>query len=467
MNDPNDPDLVGRLKERFLEGTNDPIVILNHLLIVRWANSAAINLLGDHAVVGRTWNLTPEAAAESWPLISAARRAADTGSSYMGTLSKPDSVWRFMVIPLRVEAEGTIGVGIHLHNIRELAIAAGHTGQAPTEWRRLFEAVDHPTFVLDTEQRIISANASAVSLLRASSEEELIGHHCYELFHHTDSPPEGCPAAALIASTSPEPQSAEMTALGRVFSVSTSPLFDASGKLWRVIHVATDVTEEKRAWDAAQLYLDILAHDVANYLQAIVFATSSMQQSDNHMRESLVNMVFDSVDRITHLIARARAIEGLETSPLTETVLQDVLTELAEQIRNEHPEVEVKSSLPPVACVVLASEYVRDLFECILENAIRHNLGEDKRVWISLKAVAGGFEVTVADNGPGLTQSEKKSLLNGTRRFGGVGIHQAKIIARRYGATIVIRDRVDEDPQYGAEFAIWFPRPPSLRTEAT
>ncbi|MCW3987411.1 MAG: hypothetical protein NWE87_03755, partial [Candidatus Bathyarchaeota archaeon] len=45
-----------------------------------------------------------------------------------------------------------------------------------------------------------------------------------------------------------------------------------------------------------------------------------------------------------------------------------------------------------------------------------------------------------------------------SRRFGGVGLHQAKHIIEKYGGRIEAYDRVHGQPGRGAGILMWFPK---------
>ncbi len=61
-------------------------------------------------------------------------------------------------------------------------------------------------------------------------------------------------------------------------------------------------------------------------------------------------------------------------------------------------------------------------------------------------------------DGPGIPDKNKATLFNPERRFGGVGIHQAKQIAEKFGGCISVADRIDGAHSEGASFKIWIPR---------
>ncbi|MBA4396012.1 MAG: hypothetical protein C0394_01280 [Syntrophus sp. (in: bacteria)] len=123
--------------------------------------------------------------------------------------------------------------------------------QSRQDWDNIFQAISHPTLILDPRHGIIDAN-KAVTCAAGISRTELIGRRCYEIFHGGDavSPAQGCPMEKMIASGRAETGETEMEALGGAFLVSCTPVLDGQGRIEKVIHIATDITERRRAEQA-------------------------------------------------------------------------------------------------------------------------------------------------------------------------------------------------------------------------
>ncbi len=117
---------------------------------------------------------------------------------------------------------------------------------ARQEWENIFQAIGHPTLLLDPDHNIIAANRVAIKAT-GRSEAELVGKKCWEIFHRTDQPPSGCPLEKMSKSGHLETAEMEIEALGGIFMASCTPVLDAAGKLEKVIHIATDVTEHRLA----------------------------------------------------------------------------------------------------------------------------------------------------------------------------------------------------------------------------
>ena len=116
------------------------------------------------------------------------------------------------------------------------------------EWMTIFQAIGHPTVILDPEHRIVQAN-QAVCRVLGKSEAELVGKSCFELFHAagSDRPPAGCPMQQMRGSGRIETVEMEMEALDGSFIIACTPVLDDDGQLQKIIHIATDITERKRA----------------------------------------------------------------------------------------------------------------------------------------------------------------------------------------------------------------------------
>ena len=135
------------------------------------------------------------------------------------------------------------------HLKAEKARSIAELREARRDWEEIFQAIGHPTLILESEYNIVNANRAAcqaVGLLEA----ELRGRKCYEIFHDSQQPPENCPLKKMLHSGRLEAMEMEMNALGGAFIVSCTPVLDEAGRLQKVIHIATDITPRKRAEEA-------------------------------------------------------------------------------------------------------------------------------------------------------------------------------------------------------------------------
>ena len=119
------------------------------------------------------------------------------------------------------------------------------------DWENIFQAISHPTLILDPQHRVIAANRSAVQKT-GISDQNLKDMHCYEVFHRTRRPNRSCPMERIMKSGQPRMLEMELKALGGTFLVTCTPVMDGNGQLEKVIHIATDISQRKQAEKALQ-----------------------------------------------------------------------------------------------------------------------------------------------------------------------------------------------------------------------
>ena len=133
----------------------------------------------------------------------------------------------------------------------ELSRANEALDEARRNWEEIFQAIGHPTLILDPEHGIIEANRATLTALGKTA-AEIKGRKCYEFFHHQDQPPADCPLLKLQNSGQLETVDMEVEALEGAYLVSCTPVFDAQGNFRKVIHIATDITDRKRVEEALE-----------------------------------------------------------------------------------------------------------------------------------------------------------------------------------------------------------------------
>lgn len=114
------------------------------------------------------------------------------------------------------------------------------------EWENIFQAIGHPTLILGPDQGLLAINRAG-ERLAGQSAQELIGRKCFDVFHGTSEPPDGCPFRKMEQSRAVETSGMELETLGRFFLVSCTPVLDGDGNIEKIIHLATDITDQKQS----------------------------------------------------------------------------------------------------------------------------------------------------------------------------------------------------------------------------
>ena len=96
----------------------------------------------------------------------------------------------------------------------------------------------------DLDLNIIWANKSSADSV-GMTQEEIVGKHCYEIWHKKKVPCEGC--IVLKAKKTKQPQSGETTTPdGKIWSLRGYPVLDDQGEVVNLIELGMDVTAKKQ-----------------------------------------------------------------------------------------------------------------------------------------------------------------------------------------------------------------------------
>ena len=117
--------------------------------------------------------------------------------------------------------------------------------RARAEWEATFQAISDGISIHDAGFRLMRVNRALTDRLGVAT-EELVGHTCYELFHHTTTPPDWCSHLKAMKTGQPQTVEIEEPVLDGTFMISAYPLFDEQGQVSGSVHVFKDITERKQ-----------------------------------------------------------------------------------------------------------------------------------------------------------------------------------------------------------------------------
>jgi PAS domain S-box-containing protein len=140
-------------------------------------------------------------------------------------------------------------IAIYAMDITERKQAEEVLRDAAHEWSTSFDAMPDGVSIHALDHTILRVNQTLCQLLGKKS-EELVGKKCYDVFHGTDDPIACCPIEMTRKTRSKAQAEFFETALDKWLAVSSSPIFDDSGQLIRLVHVASDITGRRQMDDS-------------------------------------------------------------------------------------------------------------------------------------------------------------------------------------------------------------------------
>ncbi|MFW9973799.1 MAG: PAS domain S-box protein [Candidatus Thorarchaeota archaeon] len=236
--------------------------------------------------------------------------------------------------------------------------------------------------------------------------------------------------------------------------ISATPYFERSGKFIGTFAVITEISSQKEAEETVQFYLDLLGHDITNQLQVIMTSTGLLEEEvpPSYIVDARKD-ILDAVERCNRLITKVKRAAQIRYIPLSRIDAIPILKEkikVLERVYNAQVHVQgLKKNL-----IVEADVLLGELLWNLLENAARHNPKEMKQVWIECEEKTNSYNIIIADDGPGLSDLRKSTLLKERKHGGGVGIALVSQMIRKYGGSIEVQDRVNGRPALGSKFIV-------------
>ncbi|MGV9173373.1 MAG: PAS domain S-box protein [Promethearchaeia archaeon] len=268
------------------------------------------------------------------------------------------------------------------------------------------------------------------------------------------------------------------------------PRFNEDDELIGIIVSAVDITSLKKmekkwkksrnkykeAYNRAEFYRDLFAHDINNILQGILSAIQLLELSTDGLEDhpeisDLINSIEYSIKKGSRLVKNIQKFSLIEDiqPDLNEIDALELLTEIKRNILNRFPKHKIKIQMETELkhANVMANYFLEDVFDNLLLNAVDHNDSERIRIFIRItkekKRGKSFIKFEFMDNGRGIEDAQKERVfLRGDIRenhsYGrGLGLSLVKKIIDSYDGEIWIENRVKNDYTKGSNFIVLIP----------
>ena len=336
----------------------------------------------------------------------------------------------------------------------------------------IVESTDDAIVGADRAGRITHWNPGAVRLL-GYEREEIVGQYVRALVRHEDFESQNARFSRVLAGERVERIETQwMREDGALLDIvlTASPLRDRSGEVVGASAVVHDITARKR--DEAELrrshaelerFADIAAHDLREPLMAITQLTSLLERGVDSQREEIVTHLRAAAQHgsrlVDGLLDLARVGRGAPPAQPVDLrrVMEGLLDTLAPQIEAAGARVEV-GPLPTVLGV--EGELAR-VFQNLLANALKFRGDAPPVVAVSAARSAREWTLTVADNGPGVSERNRDRIfelfargqVDGQAPGTGLGLAVCRKVVELHGGRIW----VEPAPGGGSAFRMTLP----------
>ena len=238
------------------------------------------------------------------------------------------------------------------------------------------------------------------------------------------------------------------------------------------------VSEEKykEAYNRAEFYKDLFAHDINNILQSILsgIQISQLIVDDPEKHDNLkINskIIEEQVIRGAKLVSNVRKLSQLEGTEQRLkkieifTILKNTISFLKKSYKEKNLAIRVDSEGEKL--FIKANNLLEDVFENLLINSIRHNKNLTIEITVRIsKEQQNGIsylKMEFIDNGLGIADIMKKKIFNRGNNekkssLGmGLGLSLVRGIIETYNGKIWVEDRVKGDRSKGSNFVLLIP----------
>ncbi len=259
-------------------------------------------------------------------------------------------------------------------------------------------------------------------------------------------------------------------------SWTNKAIFHGEGQVKEILSVGNDITERVKAEQSlkvakmqAELYLDLMGHDINNMHQVALGYLELARDMDGEGRGKFLDKPMEVLRRSNRLIQNVQKLQKLRDGVFRTgrvdlaVVLREVLSQY-DRMHDKAIALDLKGGGP---YTVMANELLHDVFANIVDNAIKHANGDTPDIRISLDTVGDNglryHRVAVEDKGPGISDDLKDKVFNrmlrGTTRAKGMGLglYLVKSLVDSYDSRVWVEDRVPGDHTKGARFIVMLP----------
>ena len=229
----------------------------------------------------------------------------------------------------------------------------------------------------------------------------------------------------------------------------------------------------REAYNRAEFYKDVFAHDVSNILQGILSSIEMCKLGLSDIQEEIdlvkfYGIIEAQVNRGVNLVSNIRKISSIDDieNSLTSIDLSKLINISLEHVNKtfpkKHIQTECKREFDEI--FVVANNLLKDVVDNILHNAVKHNKSPIIKIVVRISKVIQNnikyIKLEFIDNGLGIADTYKtiifqRGALDTTSFYRiGLGLSLVKRLVESYDGKIWVEDHIKGDHTKGSKFIL-------------
>jgi len=257
-----------------------------------------------------------------------------------------------------------------------------------------------------------------------------------------------------------------------------------------VLSIMIDITEKKKAekklkesemktrqaYNRAEFYKDLFAHDINNILQnlssAIEINQERLQKLKGTKKIEEINLLMrEQVNRGAKLVSNIRKLTQIEEHKFEFqeveglSILKNSISFVKKSFRHRDLNIHIDTHLEKFH--LYANELLQEIYDNILINAVKYTVDEPVEIQVKIteeiKNDAKLFKLEFIDHGIGIQDNIKEKIFH--RSFTearsvsgmGLGLSLVKMIVSTFKGEIWVENRIENDYEKGSNFIVLLP----------
>ncbi|HEY0090734.1 MAG TPA: PAS domain-containing protein, partial [Candidatus Lokiarchaeia archaeon] len=360
------------------------------------------------------------------------------------------------------------------------------------ELETILDIIPGMIFCKDKNGKITRANKSFADFLNLKK-EEMIGRTSFDLFPKEQADAFQKDDLEVINTGKPKLNIEEIVDFPgkNIYSITQKlPLTNDQGDIVGLIGLAIDITDRKRAeesvkeserkyreaYDKANFYKELIAHDMNNILHTIqssveLFELFQKNPENIKYRKNVFDIISNQVFRGATLVSNIIKLSEIEETKFPTKIIEAkrILDNSIESINRSYQglKINIKVETNLIKIYLKANELLSDLFENLLVNAVKHNENPEIEIQIKISEEILNeiryIKFEFVDNGIGIPDEIKQELFEKSidrkrsKKGLGIGLSLVKQIISSFNGTIHIENRIKGDYKKGSDFIVLIP----------
>ncbi len=232
----------------------------------------------------------------------------------------------------------------------------------------------------------------------------------------------------------------------------------------------------KKAYNRVEFYKDLFAHDINNILQSILTGLELIKINIKDLEKEIniledLNTIEIQIERGSRLVLNIHKFSLLEKEKFelekinAYNILNTIIKRIKKSPHIKPLEIEIETISNQI--YIQANEFLEDVFENLLINAIKHNDSKIIEILIRISKEERNnksfIKFEFIDNGIGILDEKKEMIFlraaeeNRTYYGRGLGLSLTKKIIESYNGFIWVENRVKDDFSKGSKFILLIP----------